>query len=157
MRTERRTADELGVGALVLYTEALYYVGAEYRDDSGAVIGIKLVPILSDRPPINCDLTRNPGYRFKYITSPMFAVEPCGDEDDEIVAVAYYDFTHREVVAAGTESALTPSGALVLDCGDVVRYGDFIGLIDTGDGFEYRIISAERLAKHYVLDFTEAD
>lgn len=157
MRSELRTADELGVGALVLYTGALYYVGTLYLKDDDTVVGVKLVPILSDRPPINCDLTRNPGYRFKYVTSPMFAVEPCGDEDDEIVAVAYYDFAHREVVAAGCDSVLTPSGALVLDCGDVVRYGDFIGLIDTGDGFEYRIISTERLTKHYVLDFTEAD
>ena len=156
MRTERRTADELGMGALVLYTEALYYVGAEYHKDD-TFVGIKLVPVLSDRPPINCNLTRNPGYRFKCVTSPMFAVEPCGEEDDEIVAVAYYDFAHREVVAAGTESVLTPSGTLVLDSGDIARYGDFIGLIDTGDGFEYRIIGKERLAKHYVLDFTEAD
>ena len=156
MRTERRTADELGVGALVLYTGALYYVGAEYLKDD-TIVGIRLVPILSDRPPINCDLTRNPGYRFKYVTSPMFAVEPCGGEDDEIMAVALYTFAHREVVAVGTESVLTPNGALVLDNGDVARYGDFIGLIDTGDGFEYRIIGKERLAKHYVLDFTEAD
>lgn len=158
MRTEHKTADELGLGALVLYTGALYYVGSEYLDgDDGSVTAVRLVPVLSNRPPVLCDLTRNPGYRFKYVTSPMFAVEPCGDEDDEIVAVAYYDFAHREVVAAGTESVLTPSGALVLESGDVVRYGDFIGLIDTGDGFEYRIISTERLAKHYVLDFTEAD
>lgn len=156
MRTERRTADELGTGALVLYTGALYYVGAEYCK-SDTIVGIKLVPVLSDRPPINCNLTHNPGYQFRYVTSPMFAVEPCGDEDDEIVAVALYTFAHREVVAVGTESVLTPSGALVLDCGDVARYGDFIGLIDTGDGFEYRIISTERLAKHYVLDFTGAD
>ena len=156
MRTERRTADELNVGALVLYTEALYYVDARFLKED-TLIGIKLVPVLNDRPPINCDLTRNPGYQFKYVTSPMFAVEPRGDEDDEIVAVAYYDFAHREIVATGTESVLTPSGALVLDCGDVVRYGDLIGLIDTGDGFEYRLISTERLAKHYVLDFTEAD
>lgn len=156
MRTERRTADELGLGALILYTGALYYVSAEFcKDDT--LIGVKLVPVLSDRPPINCDLTRNPGYLFKYVTSPMFTVEPCGDEDDEIVAVAYYDYAHREVVAAGTESVLTPSGALVLESGDVVRYGDFIGLIDTGDGFEYRIISKVRLAKHYVIDFTEKD
>lgn len=155
MRTERRTADELGVGALVLYTGALYYVGTKYLKDDTIIIGVKLVPIFNDRPPINCDLTRNLGYRFKYITSPMFAVEPCGDEDDEIVAVALYTFAHREVVAVGTESVLTPSGTLVLDCGDVARYGDFIGLIDTGDGFEYRLISTERLAKHYVLDFTE--
>ena len=156
MRSERRTADELGVGALVLYTGALYYVGAQFLKDD-TIIGIKLVPVLSDRPPINCDLTRNLGYRFTYITSPMFAVEPCGDEDDEIVAVAYYAFAHRAVVATGPESVLTPDGKLVLDCGDVARYGDIIGLIDTGDGFEYRIISTERLAKHYVLDFTEAD
>lgn len=156
MRTKRKTADELGIGALVLYTGALYYVGTKYLMDD-TIVGIKLVPVLSDRHPINCDLTRNPGYRFKYITSPMFAVEPCGDEDDEIVAVTLYTFAHREIVATGTESVLTPRGELVLDCGDVARYGDFIGLIDTGDGFEYRIISAERLAKHYVLDFTEAD
>ena len=156
MRTERRTADELGVGDLVLYTGALYYVGAQFLKDD-TIVGIKLVPVLSDRPPINCNITRNPGYQFKYVTSPMFSVEPCGDEDDEIVAVALYTAAHREVVAVGTESVLTPRGELVLDCGDVARYGDFIGLIDTGDGFEYRIISKERLAKHYVLDFTEAD
>lgn len=154
MRTERRTADELGVEALVLYTGALYYVGTKYLKDD-TITGVKLVPVLSDRPSINCDLTRNPGYRFKYVTSPLFAVEPCGDEDDEIVAVALYTFAHREIVATGTEGVLTPRGELVLDCGDVARYGDFIGLIDTGDGFEYRIISTERLAKHYVLDFTE--
>lgn len=154
MRTERRTADELNVGALVLYTGALYYVSTQFLKND-IIIGVKLVPVLSDRPPINCDLTRNLGYRFKYITSPMFAVEPRGDEDDEIVAVALYTFAHREVVAVGTESVLTQSGALVLDCGDVAHYGDFVGLIDTGDGFEYRLISTERLAKHYVLDFTE--
>ena len=157
MRTERRTANELGVGALVLYTGALYYVGAEYLDDSGVVVGVKLVPVLSDRPPINCDLTRNPGYQFKLVTRPVFAVEPCGGEDTEIMAVGLYTFASHESIRHWTGGTITSPGSLVLDCGDVVRYGGFIGLIDTGDGFEYRIISTERLAKHYKIDFTEND
>lgn len=154
MRTERKTADELGVGALVLYSGALYYVAAEYLKD-GTITGLRLTPALSDRPPIHCDLTRNPGYLFKHVTNPVFAVEPCGSEDDEIMAVALYVASDRASVAMWAEGTITPISGLRLDSGDMARYGDLIGLIDTGDGFEYRVVDRTRVSKHYKLDFSE--
>lgn len=156
MKTERRTADELGLGALVIYTGALYYIGSEYLDeDDGSVTAVRLVPILSSGRPILCDLTRNPGYLFKHVAHPVFAVEPCGSEDDEIMAVAFYDATYRGPIAIWAEGEFTPSSDLLLGSGDIAHYGDFIGLIDTGEGFEYRVVGKERLSKHYVLNFTE--
>lgn len=154
MKTERKTASELGAGALVLYAGSLYYVGAEYLKD-GASTGLRLTPALSDRPLIHCDLTRNPGYLFKHVTNPVFAVEPCGSEDDEIVAVGLYVASDRASVAMWAGGTITPIGGLRLDSGDMARYGDFIGLIDTGEGFEYRVVSRERISKHYKLDFSE--
>lgn len=156
MKTERKTASELGVGALVLYSGALYYVGAEYLKD-GAITGLRLTPVLSDRPPIHCDLTRNPGYLFKHVTYPVFAVEPCGSEDDEIMAIGLYVASDRASVAMWAEGTITPISGLRLDSGDTARYGDFIGLIDTGECFEYRVVDRVRLSKHYKLDFSEND
>ena len=155
MKTERKTASELGVGALVLYTGALYYVRAEYLKD-GVITGLRLTPALSDRPPIHCDLTRNPSYLFKHVIDPVFAVEPCGSEDDEIMAVGLYVASDQSSVAMWAEGTITPISGLRLDSGDTARYGDFIGLIDTGEGFEYRVVSKERISKHYKIDFTEA-
>lgn len=156
MKTEYRKADELGLGALIIYAGALYYIGSEYLDDGdGSVTAVRLVPTLSNRCPVLCDLSRNHGYLFKHVAYPVFAVEPCGGEDDEIMAVALYAATYRDPVAIWAESVITPNSDLLLGSGDTAHYGDFIGLIDTGEGFEYRVVGKERLSKHYKIDFTE--
>ncbi len=154
MKTEYKAAGELGVGTLILYAGALFYVEAEYLKD-GTVTGLRLTPVLSDMSPIHCDLTRNPGYLFKRIANPVFPVEPCGSEDDEIMAIGLYVFSDRAYVAEWAEGTIAPTGRLILDSGDIARYGDLIGLIDNGEGFEYRVVDRVRIAKHYALDFTE--
>ena len=155
MYTERKTANELGIGALILYTGNLYYVGAQYFDEDEAIIAIKLIPVLSDRPPINCDLTRNPDYLFKKVARPVFPVEPCGSEDNEIMAIGLYFFADRAFIAEWAEGTIAPTGRLILGSGDLARYGDFIGLIDNGEDFEYRVVGKSRVSKHYKLNFKE--
>lgn len=152
MQSTLKTADELGIGALIIYTNTLYVVSEKRLTVDGRHVASMLIkPEFSDGPLTRVEVLRNPGYKYRYVTNPVFAVEPCDDTDLEIMAVALYDYAHREIVADYVCSAVRSDGSLPLESGDVAHYGDLIALVDNGDSFEFRIIDKCRFAKHFHL------
>lgn len=152
MQSTLKTADELGIGALIVYTNTLYVVSEQRLTVDGKHVASMLIkPEFSDGPLTRIEVLRNPGYKYRYVTNPVFAVEPCDDTDLEIMAVALYDYVHREIVADYVGSAVRNDGSLPLESGDVAHYGDLIALVDNGDTFEYQIVDKYRFAKHFRL------
>lgn len=152
MQSALKTADELDVGALIIYTNTLYVVSEQRLTVDGEHVASMLIkPEFSDGPLTRIVVLRNPGYKYRYVTVPIFAVEPCDDTDLEIMAVALYDYAHREIIADYVCSTVRSDGSLPLESGDVAHYGDLIALVDNGDTFEYRIIDKCRFAKHFRL------
>lgn len=152
MQSVLKTADELGIGALIVYTNTLYVVSEQRLTVDGEHVASMLIkPEFSDGPLTRIEVLRNPGYKFRYVTNPVFAVEPCNDTDLEIMAVALYDYAHREMIADYVCSSVRSDGSLPLESGDVAHYGDLIALVDNGDTFEFRIIDKYRFAKHFRL------
>ena len=152
MQSSLKTADELGVGALILYTNTLYVVSEQRLTVDGEHVASMLIkPEFSDGPLTRIEVLRNPGYKYRYVTNPVFAVEPCDDTDLGIMAVALYDYAHREIIADYVCSSVRSDGSLPLEGGDVAHYGDLIALMDNGDAFEFRVIDKYRFAKHFRL------
>lgn len=158
MQSTLKTADELGIGALIIYTNTLYVVSEQRLTVDGEHVASLLIkPYLSNGSLTRVEVLRNPGYLFRCVTVPIFAVEPCDDTDLEIMAVALYDYAHREIIADYVCSAVRSDGSLPLESGDVAHYGDLIALTDNGDTFEYRIIDKYHFAKHFRLVTIDAE
>lgn len=152
MQSALKTADELGIGALIIYTNTLYVVSEQRLTvDGGHVASMLIKPEFSDGPLTRIEVLRNPGYKYRYVTNPVFAVEPCDDKGSSILAVAVYTSAHKEVVADYVSSSVRADGSLPLENGDVAHYGDVIALIDNGEAFEYCIVDKYALAKHVRL------
>lgn len=158
MQSTLKTADELGIGALIIYTNTLYVVSEQRLTVDGEHVASMLIkPEFSDGPLTRIEVLRDPDYKYRYVTNPVFAVEPCDDTDLEIMAVALYDYAHREIVADYVCSVVRSDGALPLESGDVAHYGDLIALVDNGDTFEYQIVDKYRFAKHFRLVTSDAE
>jgi hypothetical protein len=152
MQSALKTADELGIGALIIYTNTLYVVSEQRLTVDGEHVASLLIkPYLSDGPLTRIEVLRNPGYKYRYVTNPVFAVEPCDDKDSNILAVAVYTSAHKEIIADYVGSPVRADGSLPLENGDIAHYGDVIALIDNGDAFEYHIVDKYALAKHFRL------
>lgn len=152
MQSILKTADELWVGDLIIYTNTLHVVSEQRLTVDGEHVASLLIkPYLSDGPLTRVEVLRNPGYMYRYVTHPVFAVEPCDDTDLEIMAVALYTAAHKEIVADYAGSSVRNDGSLPLENGDIAHYGDVIALVDNGSTFEYRIIDKYRFAKHFRL------
>lgn len=152
MQSTLKTADELGIGSLIIYTNTLYVVSEQRLTVDGKHVASMLIkPEFSDGPLTRIEVLRNPGYKYRYVTNPVFAVEPCDDKGSNILAVAVYTSAHKEIVADYVGSSVRGDGSLPLENGDIAHYGDVIALIDNGDTFEYQIIDKYRFAKHFRL------
>lgn len=156
MQSVLKTADELWVGDLIIYTNTLYVVSEQRLTIDGEHVASLLIkPYLSDGPLTRVEVLRNPGYLFRCVTIPIFAVEPCDDKGSNTLAVAVYTSAHKEIVADYVGSSVRTDGSLPLENGDIAHYGDVIALIDNSETFEYRIINKYALAKHVRLVTTE--
>lgn len=152
MQSTLKTADELNVGALIIYTNTLYVVSEQRLTVDGEHVASLLIkPYLSDGPLTRIEVLRNPGYLFRCVTIPVFAVEPCDDKGSNILAVAVYTSAHKEIVADYVGSSVRGDGSLPLENGDIAHYGDVIAFIDNGDAFEYCIVDKYSLPKHVRL------
>lgn len=152
MRSVLKTADELWVGDLIIYTNTLHVVSEQRLTVDGEHVASLLIkPYLSDGPLTRVEVLRNPGYQFRCVTVPIFAVEPCDDKMQDVLAVTIYTSAHKEIVADYVGSSVRADGSLPLVNGDVAHYGDVIALVDIGDAFEYCIIDKYTLAKHTCL------
>lgn len=152
MQSALKTADELGIGALIIYTNTLYVVSEQRLTVDGEHVASMLIkPYFSDGPLTRVEVLRNPGYLFHCVTSPIFAVEPCDDKGSNIQAVAVYTSAHKEIIADYVGSSVRSDGSLPLENGDIAHYGDVIALIDNGDSFEYCIVDKYSLPKHVRL------
>lgn len=149
MQSVPKIADDLWIGDLIIYTNTLHVVSEQRLTVDGEHVASLLVkPYFSDGPLTRVEVLRNPGYLFRCVTIPIFAVEPCDDKDSDILAVAVYTSAHKEVVADYVGSSVRNDGSLPLENGDIAHYGDVIALVDNGDAFEYRIVDKYALAKH---------
>lgn len=152
MQSVLKTADELWVGDLIIYTNTLHIVSEQRLTVDGEHVASLLIkPYLSDGPLTRIEVFRNPGYKFRCVTVPIFAVEPCDDTRLDVLAVAVYTSAHKEIVADYVGSSVRNDGSLPLENGDIAHYGDVIALIDNGTPFEYSIIDKYELAKHVRL------
>ena len=152
MQSVLKTADELWVGDLIIYTNTLYVVNEQRLTIDGEHVASMLVkPYLSDGPLTRIEVLRNPSYQFRCVTVPIFAVEPCDDKMLDILTVAVYTDAHKEIVADYVGSSVRSDGSLPLENGDIAHYGDVIALIDNGTTFEYRTIDKYAFAKHVRL------
>lgn len=152
MRTTPKIADELWIGGLIIYTNTLYVVSEQRLTVDGEHIASMLIkPYLSDGPLTRIEVLRNPDYKFRCVTVPIFAIEPCDDEMLDVLAVAVYTAAHREVVADYVGSSVRSDGTLPLESGDIAHYGNVIALVDNGTNFEYCIVDKYELAKHVRL------
>lgn len=152
MQSVLKTADELWIGDLIIYTNTLHVVSEQRLTVDGEHVASLLIkPYLSDGPLTRVEVLRNPGYLFRCVTIPIFAVEPCDDKSPNILAVAVYTSAHKEIIAGYVGSSVRADGSLPLENGDIAHYGDVIALIDTGEIFEYHIIDTYALAKHIRL------
>lgn len=152
MQSVLKTADELWIGDLIIYTNTLHVV-SELRltIDGEHVASLLIKPYLSDGPLTRIEILRNPGYLFRCVTVPIFAVEPCDDLGSNIQAVAIYISAHKEIVADYVGSSVRSDGSLPLETGDIAHYGDVIVLVDNGETFEYCIVDKYSLPKHVRL------
>lgn len=158
MQSILKTADELWIGDLIIYTNTLHVVSEQRLTVDGEHVASLLIkPYLSDGPLTRVEILRNPGYLFRCVTIPIFAVEPCDDKDSNILSVAVYTSAHKEIVADYVGSSVRSDGSLPLENGDIAHYGDVIGLADNGNAFEYRIIDKYTLAKHVRLITIDAE
>lgn len=152
MQSVLKTADELWVGDLVIYTNTLNVVSEQRLTVDGEHIASLLIkPYLSDGPLTRIEVLRNPGYKFRCVTIPIFAVEPCDDKMLDVLAAAAYTDAHKEIVADYVGSSVRSDGSLSLENGDIAHYGDVIALIDNGETFEHCIVDKYALAKHLRL------
>lgn len=152
MKSVLKTADELWVGDLIIYTNILYVVSEQRLTVDGEHVASLLIkPCLSDGPLTRIEVLHNPGYLFRCVTVPIFAVEPCDDKTPNVLAVAVYTSTHKEIVADYVGSSVRSDGSLPLGDGDIAHYGDVIALIDNGETFEHSIVDKYALAKHVCL------
>lgn len=156
MQSVLKTADDLWVGDLIIYTNTLHVVSEQCLTVDGEHVASLLIkPYLSDGPLTRVEVLRNPGYLFRCVTVPIFAVEPCDDKGYNILTVAVYTSTHKEIVADYVGSSVRADGSLPLENGDVAHYGDVIALIDNGETLEYCIVDKYTLAKHVRLITTD--
>lgn len=156
MQSVLKTADELWVGDLIIYANTLHVVSEQRLTVDGEHVASLLIkPYLSDGPLTRVEVLRNPGYEYRYVTVPIFAVEPCDDKMLDVLAVVVYTAAHKEIVADYVGSSVRGDGSLPLESGDIAHYGDVIALVDNGEAFEYCIIDKYALAKHVRLVTTE--
>lgn len=152
MQSVHKTADELWIGDLIIYTNTLHVVSEQRLTVDGEHVASLLIkPYLSDSPLTRIEVLRNPGYLFRCVTVPIFAVEPCDDMGSNILAVAVYTSAHKEIIADYAGSSVRADGSLPLENGNIAHYGDVIVLVDKGDAFEYCIVDKYALAKHVRL------
>lgn len=152
MQSVLKTADELWIGDLIIYTNALHVVSEQRLTVDGEHVASLLIkPCLSDGPLTRIEVVRNPGYKFRCVTVPIFAVEPCDDKKPDVLAVAVYTKAHKEIVADYVGSSARSDGSLPLKNGDIAHYEDVIALIDDGTTFEHCIVDKYALAKHVRL------
>lgn len=152
MQSVPKTADDLWIGDLIIYTNTLHVVSEQRLTVDGEHVACMLIkPYLSDGPLTRVEVLRNPGYLFRCVTVPIFAIEPCDDKGSNILAVAVYTSAHKEIVADYMGSSVRGDGSLPLENGDIAHYGDVIALIDNGDAFEYSIVDKYSLPKHVRL------
>lgn len=158
MQTTPKTADELWVGDLIIYTNTLHVVSEQRLTVDGEHVASLLIkPYLSDGPLTRVEVLRNPGYKFRGVAVPIFAVEPSDDTGSNILAVAIYTAAHKEIIADYVGSSVRGDGSLPLENGDIAHYGDVITLIDNGNAFEYCIVDKYELAKHVQLVTTDTE
>ena len=156
MQSVLKTADELWVGDLVIYTNTLHIVSEQRLTVDGEHVASLLIkPYLSDGPLTRIEVLRNPGYKFRCVIIPIFAVEPCDDKKPDVLAVAVYTDAHKEIVADYVGSLVRSDGSLSLENGDIAHYGDVIAFIDNGSFFEHCVVDKYALAKHARLITTE--
>lgn len=156
MQSVLKTADELWIGDLIIYTNTLHVVSEQRLTIDGEHVASLLIkPYLSDGPLTRVEVLRNPGYLFRCVTAPFFSVEPCDDKGSNILAVVIYTGAHKEIVADYVGSSIRSDGSLPLENGDIAHYGDVIVLADNGNAFEYFIVDKYELAKHVRLISTE--
>lgn len=149
MQSVLKTADELWIGDLIIYTNTPHVVSEQRLTVDGEHVASMLIkPYFSDGPLTRIEVLRNPGYLFRYVTIPIFAVEPCDDKMPNVLAVAIYTSAHKEIVADYVGSSVRSDGSLPLENGDIAHYGNVITLIDTGTAFEHCIVDKYTLAKH---------
>lgn len=152
MQSVLKTADELWIGDLIIYTNTLHVVSEQRLTVDGEHVASLLIkPYLSDGPLTRVEVLRNPGYLFRCVTVPIFAVEPCDDKRPDVLAVTVYTSAHKEIVADYMGSSVRSDGSLPLENGDVAHYGDVIALVDNGETFEYHIVDKYALSKHVRL------
>lgn len=152
MQSVLKTADDLWVGDLIIYMNTLHVVSEQRLTVDGEHVASLLIkPYLSDGPLTRVEVLRNPGYLFRCVTVPIFAVEPCDDKKPDVLAVAVYTSAHKEIVADCVDSSVRSDGSLPLESGDIAHYGDVIALIDDGETFEHRIVDKYTLTKHVRL------
>ncbi len=152
MQSVLKTADELWVGDLVIYTNTLHIVSEQRLTVDGEHVASLLIkPYLSDGPLTRIEVLRNPSYKFRCVIVPIFAIEPCDDKMLDVLAVSIYTAAHKEIIADYVGSSVRSDGSLPLENGDVAHYGDAIALIDNGSAFEYSIVDKYALAKHLRL------
>lgn len=152
MQSALKTADDLWIGDLIIYTNTLYVVSEQRLTVDGEHVASMLIkPYLSDGPLTRIEVLRNPRHKFRCVTVPIFAVEPCDDKMPDVLAVSIYTATHKEIIADYVGSLVRSDGSLPLENGDIAYYGDVIAIIDNGTTLEYRIINKYELAKHIHL------
>lgn len=152
MQSVLKTADDLWIGDLIIYTNTLHVVSEQRLTVDGEHVASMLIkPYLSDGPLTRIEVLRNPGYKFRCVTVPIFAVEPCDDKRSDTLAVAVYTSAHKEIVADYVGSSVRNDGSLPLENGDIAHYGNVIALIDNGETFEYCVVNKYTLAKHVRL------
>lgn len=156
MQSVLKTADELRIGDLIIYTNTLHVVSEQRLTVDGQHVASMLIkPYLSDGPLTRVEVLRNPGYLFRCVITPLFSIEPCDDKGSNILAVVVYTSAHKEIVADYMGSSVRSDGSLPLENGDIAHYGDAIALVDNGNTFEYCIVDKYTLAKHVCLITTE--
>lgn len=156
MQSVLKTANELWVGDLIIYTNTLHVVSEQRLTVDGEHVASLLIkPYLSDGPLTRVEVLRNPGYLFRCVTVPIFAVEPCDDMGSNILAVAVFTGAHKEIVADYVGSSVRGDGSLPLETGDIAHFGDVIALVDIGDAFEYCLVDKYSLPKHARLITTD--
>lgn len=156
MQSVLKTADELWIGDLIIFTNTLHVVSEQRLTVDGEHVASLLIkPYLSDGPLTRVEVLRNPGYLFCCVTVPLFSIEPYDDKMSDVLAVAVYTAAHKGIIADYVGSSVRADGSLPLENGDVAHFGDVIALTDNGDAFEYCVVDKYSLSKHARLITTE--